>query len=109
MKKTLTLCGIIFAMGTAAVLAGTGTPVIDAREQKQEQRIDQGVASGKLTPVEAGRLEAQQTRIEQRESRMKADGKMTRRERAALTRQQNRASRQIYRQKHDGQTAPTGR
>jgi hypothetical protein len=67
----------------------------------QEQRIQQGVNSGQVTPREAGRLDAQQARIQQQESRMKSDGQLTGRERAKLTREQNRASRNIYRKKHN--------
>ena len=46
-------------------------PVIQDRMQKQQERIDQGVASGQLTPREAGRLEAEQAKIKQDEARAK--------------------------------------
>ncbi len=98
------LIAVIMAMA-APVLAGTNDPVIQQREQNQQQRLDQGVQSGQLTPHEAGRLEAQQARIQQREARMKADGNLTARERAKLTRQQDRASRNIYRKKHNNRQA----
>jgi hypothetical protein len=99
------MAGIFGIMATGTVLAGTSDPVIQQREANQEQRIDQGIKSGQLTPGEAGRLEAQQTRIRQREARMKADGHLTAGERERLTRQQNRASRNIYRLKHNSRTA----
>ncbi len=88
-------------MMSAAAFAGTSDPVVQQREANQQQRIEQGVRSGQLTPREAGRLEAQQARIQQSEARMKADGNLTPRERAKLTREQNRASRNIYRKKHN--------
>ena len=97
----LSVAGIICIMAGGGALAGTDDPVIQQREMNQEQRIQQGINSGQLTPREAGRLEAQQTRIQQQESRMKADGQLTNRERARLTREQNRASRNIYRKKHN--------
>ncbi len=99
--------GVIAAiMAVAATaLAGTNDLVIQQRELNQQQRVEQGVQSGQLTPHEAGRLEGQQARIQQREARMKADGNLTGKERAKLTRQQNRASRNIYRKKHNSRQA----
>ncbi|HET6419365.1 MAG TPA: hypothetical protein VFG19_04360 [Geobacteraceae bacterium] len=108
MKKILAaigMTGIIGIMAAGAALAGDNDPVIQQREANQEARIDQGVKSGRLTPKEAGRLEAQQARIQQREDRMKADGNLTAAERRRLTSQQNRASRDIYRLKHNNRTA----
>jgi hypothetical protein len=102
---TFSMAGIIGIMAAGTALAGIGDPVIQQREANQERRIDQGIKSGRLTPNEAGRLEAQQARIQQREERMKADGNLTAGERRRLTRQQNRASRNIYRLKHNNRTA----
>ena len=50
---------------------GTNDPGIHQRMQNQQQRIDQGINSGQLTPQEAGRLEARDARIKQDEARMK--------------------------------------
>ncbi len=104
MKKILMMtavAGALSLMAAGAAFAGTNDPGIQQREQNQERRIDQGVASGQLTPKEAGRVEAQQAKIKQDEARMKADGNLTKKERAKLTREQNRASRNIYRKKHN--------
>ncbi len=104
MKKqfgAVLLIGTIILLGANAVFAGTNDPGIQQREQNQEKRIDQGVASGQLTPREAGRLETKEARIQQNEARMKADGNLTVRERRKLNRQQNQASRAIYRKKHN--------
>jgi len=98
---SLSFAVIISIMAGGAARAGTNDPVIQQRELNQEQRIQQGVNSGQVTPREAGRLDAQQARIQQQESRMKSDGQLTNRERAKLTREQNRASRNIYRKKHN--------
>jgi hypothetical protein len=76
-------------------------PRIQRRMQNMERRIDQGVASGALTPKEAGKLEAEQARIKQTESRMKSDGNLTPKERQKLDNMQDRSSNHIYRQKHD--------
>jgi hypothetical protein len=103
---------IALGLGSAALLTAgalyagpADDPGIQKREQGQEQRIDQGVKSGRLTPREAGKLDRQQAKITQNEERMKADGKLTNKERAKLNREQNRASRNIYRKKHNNKTA----
>jgi hypothetical protein len=87
---------------------GTNDPGIQQRMQNQEQRIDQGVKSGALTPKETGRLEAEQAKIRQTEQRMKSDGQLTPNERQKLNNMQDRSSQQIYNQKHDAQTANVG-
>lgn len=99
------IAAFTLTLAADAALAGTNDPGIQQREQNQQQRIDQGVASGQLTPREAGKLDAQQARIQQREARMKADGNLTAAERRKLTREQDRASRNIYRKKHNNRTA----
>ena len=85
----------------SAAYAQDKTPVVDQREQHQQQRIEQGVKSGELTNGETLRLEKQQAKIKTDEMKMKSDGKVTPRERAKLKREQNRASRNIYRKKHN--------
>lgn len=91
------------AQAAAASAPGANTPRIDQRQARQEQRIDQGIASGELTRREATRLERQQTAINKAEDKAKADGSVTAKERKRLTHAQNHASRNIYRQKHDRQ------
>lgn len=93
------LAAVLLFMPLASALAGT--PVIDERQQSQEARIDQGVASGELTGREARRLEAQQTHIDRMENRAKADGVVTGRERARIHTAQDNASARIARNKHD--------
>jgi hypothetical protein len=98
---TITAC-LTASLHAGTVHAGSiDDPGILQREQNQQQRIQQGVKSGELTPREAGRMESQQARITQNEERMKADGTLTRAERKKLTHQQNRASRNVYRKKHN--------
>jgi tellurite resistance protein len=83
-------------------------PGIQKRMENQDQRIDQGVQSGALTPRETGKLEADQAKIKQAEERMKSDGKLTPKERQRLNQMQDRESRDIYKQKHDAQTGNVG-
>jgi hypothetical protein len=99
------LVGLIATAAAVPVYAQTATPGVDARQERQEQRIDQGVASGELNQREAARLNRQQDRIEGMEERAKADGTVTNQERRQLNRAQNRASRHIAKEKHDRQKA----
>lgn len=72
-----------------------------ARRVNQEQRIQQGMASGELTNREAARLEAGQARIGRMQARAGRDGHVGAHEQAHIRQAQNRESRKIYRQKHD--------
>jgi len=75
---------------------------IDRRQQRQEKRIQQGQASGQLTPREARRLQMEQGRIRGAEGRMRADGNLNPPERARLNAMQQKSSQDIYRQRHNG-------
>ena len=102
MKHTvLVIGGVLFVAGMAYGQAET--PGIDQRQANQEQRIDQGIASGELTQREAGRLEQQQQHIDKMENKAKSDGVVTKKERARIHAAQDKASKKIYRQKHDRQ------
>ncbi|MGZ5893732.1 MAG: hypothetical protein ACXWJ7_14065 [Caldimonas sp.] len=101
-SATLALASI----GAFAQASAPATPRVDAREAKQQARIDAGVASGQLTAKETNRLDKQQARIAGAEANAKADGTVTAKERRHLAHMQNRASRNIYKQKHDAQAAP---
>ncbi len=87
---------------------GTDDPGIQQRIQNQQQRIQQGIDSGQLTPREAGRLQEEQAKIRQDELRMKSDGNLTPQERQKLNRELDRAGRDISREKHDSQRANVG-
>jgi hypothetical protein len=101
-QPLLAVSALLLATGVA--YAQAEIPGIDQRQVNQEQRIDQGIASGQLNQRETNRLEREQSRINRMEDRAKADGVVTKRERSKINRAQNRASRDIYRQKHDAQT-----
>ena len=91
---------------TGTAYAQTATPRLDQREANQQQRINQGVATGQLTPREAARMQNRQNRLNVNEARAKADGVVTPAERRRLQREANRNSRKIHRQKHDAQKSP---
>ena len=100
--KTRTLVAAIIALASVSAFAQS-TPRVDQRQANQERRIDQGVASGELTPRETARLERGQQHVDNMEANAKADGVVTKRERAKLAHAQNVQSRRIHRQKHDAQ------
>ena len=103
MRKIVSfLFAAAFLLGASAV-SMAGPHGINAREHREQQRINQGIRSGELTRREARRLEAGLARIRIDERYARADGNVTPRERARLERELNRESRGIYRQKHDGQ------
>jgi len=107
----LAVAGSAFAQATAPAAPvapavakdPTATPNIDKRQVNQEKRIQQGAASGQLTPREQNRLQAREGRIASAETAAKADGKVTKNERAHLQKMENKTSHAIHRQKHDGQ------
>jgi hypothetical protein len=85
-------------------LAGAASAqTVDQRHANQQQRIDRGVASGRLTPGEAAHVERQQGRIDRAEARDRTrnGGYLTAANRAHLRARENRASAHIYRAKHN--------
>lgn len=103
MKSRSILTLAVLAAIALPALAQTATPRIDQRQANQQQRIDQGVASGQLTGKEAARLEKGQERVQKMEDKAKADGKVTPTERARLQKAENVQSRHIAKEKHDRQ------
>jgi hypothetical protein len=92
----LGLAGSTFSAGAA-----TPTPVIHRHRVHQQERIAQGMRSGRLTPRETMRLERGQRHVAWMVRRAKADGVVTPRERGQILRAQRMQSRMIFRQKHD--------
>lgn len=108
MNRKLIIAALASLAGALALpdtghAAEADTPKVDARQAKQEARIDAGLAQGQLTQREAKRLKAEQNVIDRAENRAKADGHVTRHERKRLHAMQNGASRDIQRQRHDRQ------
>jgi hypothetical protein len=89
--------------GTPAHPEGMG---VNARQDRQQNRINQGVHSGQLTPGETSRVEHNETAIhnEARSDRAANGGRLTPAEHNQIEHQQNKESRQIYRDKHNAKT-----
>ena len=82
---TTSLLASALMMGSGLVLAqGTNTPGIDRAKEAISARIQQGMASGHITPSEARELYRRDRDIEIRESRFKSDGSATQQERQQL-------------------------
>ena len=102
MKALFTAAALVLAF---AAQAQTTTPRIDKRETRQEDRIQQGAASGTLTARETQRLEKEQAHIDKMQDRAAADGQVTKKERAKITAAQHEASQDIHRKKHNRRNA----
>ena len=95
----------VAALTAALALSGTvDAQSVNQRQGRQQERIDQGVSSGRLTAREAVRDERQQGRIDATEARMRANnnGHLSGNQRTRLEDRQNRASARIYNSKHNG-------
>ncbi len=92
------------AAAMPAITTAANAQTVGQREVNQQNRIQQGVASGRLTPGETRHMETREARLTARTDRMRArdDGHLSGRDRVALQRQENRDSRAIYRTKHNG-------
>ncbi len=90
---------------TALSLTLAGLAMAQPATPNQQQRIDQGVASGQLNAKETNRLQKREAKLAANEAAAKADGTVTPAERRKLQREAHRNSKAIRAQKHDGQTA----
>ncbi|MFZ1131127.1 MAG: hypothetical protein WCA47_09660 [Terriglobales bacterium] len=97
---------------TSTTTSGAGPGVVDPghprvnqvnrREENQQQRIANGVSSGKLNSRQTANLEKRETSVQNREQRdmAKNNGHLTKAEQKGINRQQNRISKSIYKDKH---------
>ena len=104
--KLITAAAVAAAFATPALAQTTGSIV--QRNVNQQERIEQGLQSGQLTPREAAKLEGEEARVEKMESRALRDGRLSPEERARIDRAQDQVSRDIYREKHDAQVGNPG-
>jgi len=81
-----------------------GNNEVGQRRENQQDRIAQGIRSGKLSPSQTAKLENQQQGINKEVSGMRQanGGKLTNADKKAVNQQQNAASKNIYNKKHSG-------
>jgi hypothetical protein len=108
MKFVTAVISSILVIAPSAMIAQTPTPGahdynINQRKIDQQDRIANGVRTGRLTPGQTARLEHQEAGINREERGMRAqdNGHLTRQDRQVIHAQQNQESRRIYRDKHD--------
>lgn len=90
-----------FSAIVVPAFAQTATPRITERQENQQQRIANGVASGQLTAKESQHLEGREAKLAADKHAAKADGVVTGKERRQLKREENRDSRAIAAKKHN--------
>ncbi len=106
------LAAILATLPISAAFAQTTTyhqrHTIHARSNRQQARINRGVADGQITPRGAARADANQSRIRSEDQSMRAadNGHLTTQDRHTLARQQDRSSRGIYNRNHNQATDP---
>lgn len=108
-SRSLVLTAALLVAGAASASAqgwgwggwGSRPGEIDARQYRQNERIDRGLRDGSITPREAAGLYEQQRRIAEAERRAKWDGYVDPYERAHLRAMQNDASRSIAAERLD--------
>jgi len=95
-----------FASIATALPAVSNAQTVNQRQDNQQARIGQGVASGQLTPGETSNLEHREAGIHRTEARMRyrSGGHLTWSQRHRLQHRENRVSHAIYRDKHNGRT-----
>ena len=76
---------------------------VNGRETIQQNRIAQGVSTGKLTAQQQAQLQRSGNRIQNQEGNdlAKNDGHLTPGEKARLNREENRRSHRIHEDKHE--------
>jgi hypothetical protein len=95
---SLLASALFVGLGFSPVMAqGTNTPRIDQTQQAISARIQQGLASGHITPSEARELYRRDRDIEIRESRFKSDGTVTAQERQQLRADLDRLNAEVER------------
>ena len=75
---------------------------VNGREERQQQRIVNGVQNGKLNANQTANLEKREASVQNREQKdmAKNNGHLTKTEQRGINRQQNRISKSIYKDKH---------
>jgi hypothetical protein len=102
----------VLALGLSAMMvlslagsafAGERGRVVNHRQTRQSNRIEQGIHSGELTRKEAKNLAQGEHRINRYEKVARADGHISPKEFHKLEQMQDHESKAIYKQKHDNQ------
>ena len=108
MKLSLIASAALALLTSAAMAQTPATPVAPAaqatvqRDVNQQQRIENGLQSGKITTREAGLLERDEAKVDKLQAKDMKDGKLSPAERRQLRAAQNKASRDIKTAENNG-------
>lgn len=106
MKRLISFCALVaacsFTAPTAMAERGGGERW-EARQDRQQHRIERGIRSGDLNRHEARKLWRGQDRIDRMQRHARADGRVNRHEAKRIHREIKRQDRRIYRERHDNQ------
>ena len=108
MKVSLFGVGLLALSSTFGLAQAAPAPVerhattINQRRENQQQRIAQGIHSGRLNARQGARLERREASIghQERMMRVAGHGRLNHRDRVRLNQRLNRTSRSIYHAKH---------
>lgn len=102
LKSLVAAAAVVVSLGASAQpFARHDTSEIDARQARQEARIERGLARGELTRREARTLLRGQREIARAEAHAKADGRVSRGEMRRLLALLDQADAQIRQMRHD--------
>lgn len=101
MSKMFLAAAVALVLTGTAASAASSTPSIDNREARQTGRIVNGIATGRLGPLETARVALGQAKVHAMERRAKSDGVVTWSERIRIQHAQNLEHRRIWRLKHN--------
>jgi hypothetical protein len=100
----ITAAAIVFTAPAAATptpRSDTRFAATERRDDRQDTRIANGIASGQINAHEAARLNASQTRVDNTQARLSADGYFSRRDYARVSYRQSRAGYGIARTRNN--------
>lgn len=93
---------LILAVATLFTASGAAEARrMDKRENRQGQRIHQGIKSGEVTKREAKKLIRGQKKVHAMENQAMADGDFSLEEKARIEHAQDKQSKKIFRAKHN--------
>lgn len=77
---------------------------VNKREQNQQNRVANGLKSGKMSAQQASNIEKREASVQNQEQKDMAanNGHLTKAEQRQLNRRENRISKSIYKDKHQG-------
>ena len=76
---------------------------VNRREHRQQQRIANGIRTGKLSPAEASQLENQERalKVQERQEVRANGGYLTKQQQRQLNQEENTLNHEIYQDKHN--------